>query len=105
VGVKRMQLDTLRLSLIKIGGRVREHFKKVRLHLTSGHSGQSSWHALSRAFGSVHGLHIYAVLPHVVIKGALELMNSGVAPYSCVLSHTFNRDLYRPVHGAASRLQ
>jgi hypothetical protein len=57
-GLERMQLDTLRLtlrlSLIKIGGRVRELLRKVRLHLASGHPGQSSWHALSRAFGSVH---------------------------------------------------
>ncbi len=53
-GARRMQLDTLRLTLIKIGGRVREHFTKVRLHLASGHPGQRSWHALSRAFGSVH---------------------------------------------------
>jgi Transposase DDE domain group 1 len=53
-GARRMQLDTLRLSLIKIGGRVRELFTKVRLHLASGHPGQRSWHALSRAFGVVH---------------------------------------------------
>jgi hypothetical protein len=53
-GARRMQLDTLRLTLIKIGGRVRELITKVRLHLASGHPGQRSWHALSRAFGSVH---------------------------------------------------
>ncbi len=53
-GARRMQLDTLRLTLIKIGGRVRELFTKVRLHLASGHPGQRSWHALSRAFGNVH---------------------------------------------------
>ena len=47
---RRMQLDTLRLSLIKIGGRVRELFTKGRLHLASGHPGQTSWRALSRAF-------------------------------------------------------
>jgi hypothetical protein len=38
-GARRMQLDTLRLSLIKIGGRVRELLTKVRLHLASGHPG------------------------------------------------------------------
>jgi hypothetical protein len=54
VGLERMQLDTLRLTLIKIGGRVRELLTKVRLHLAWGHPGQSSWHALSRTFGSVH---------------------------------------------------
>jgi Transposase DDE domain group 1 len=53
-GVRRMQLDTLRHSLIKIGGRVRELLRKVRLHLASGHPGQSLWHTLSGAFGGVH---------------------------------------------------
>jgi hypothetical protein len=53
-GARRTQLDTLRLSLIKIGGRVRELLTKVRLHLASGHPGRSSWHALSGAFGGVH---------------------------------------------------
>jgi hypothetical protein len=53
-GRRRMQLDTLRLSLIKIGGRVRELLTKVRLHLASGHPGQSLWHALSMAFGGVY---------------------------------------------------
>jgi hypothetical protein len=53
-GARRMRLDTLSLSLIKIGGRVRELFTKIRLYLASGHPGQSSWHALSRAFGGVH---------------------------------------------------
>lgn len=52
-GARRMQLDTLRLDLIKIGGRVRELLTKVRMHLASGHPGRSSWHALSLAFGSV----------------------------------------------------
>lgn len=50
-GARRMQLDTLRLTLIKVGGRVRELMTKVRLHLASGHPGQSLWHALSVAFG------------------------------------------------------
>jgi hypothetical protein len=53
-GLKRMQLGTLRLTLIKIGGRVRELFTKIRLYLASGHPGQSLWHALWRAFGGVH---------------------------------------------------
>ena len=53
-GVRRMQLDSLRLRLIKIGGRVRELLTKVRLHLASGHPGQALWHALSGAFGVVH---------------------------------------------------
>jgi hypothetical protein len=53
-GMRRIQLDTLRLRLVKIGGRVREHMRKIRLHLASGHPGQSLWHALSRAFEGVH---------------------------------------------------
>ena len=52
-GARRMQLDTLRLLLIKVGGRVRELLRKVCMHLASGHPGQSSWHTLSLAFGSV----------------------------------------------------
>lgn len=51
-GVRRMQLDTLRVRLIKIGGRVRELMTKVRLYLASGHPGRSLWHALSLAFGA-----------------------------------------------------
>jgi hypothetical protein len=53
-GSHRMQLDTLRLRLLKIGGRVRELVTKVRLHLAWGHPGQALWNALSRAFGGVH---------------------------------------------------
>jgi hypothetical protein len=53
-GARRVQLDTLRLTLIKIGGRVRELVTKVRLHLASGHPGQALWNALSVAFGGVH---------------------------------------------------
>jgi len=53
-GARQMQLDTLRLRLIKIGGRVRELLTKVRLHLASGHPGQALWRALSGAFGAVH---------------------------------------------------
>ncbi len=46
-GMRRMQLDTLRLWLIKIGGRVRELLTKVRLHMASGHPGQRLWRALA----------------------------------------------------------
>jgi hypothetical protein len=45
-GVRRMQLDTLRLVLIKVGGRVRQLLSKVRLHLASGYPGQHLWNAL-----------------------------------------------------------
>jgi hypothetical protein len=53
-GARRMQLDSLRLRVIKIGGRVRELLTKVRLHLASGHPGQRSWHVLQIAFEGVH---------------------------------------------------
>ncbi len=53
-GIERMQLDTLRLKLVKIGGRVRELLTKVRIHLASGHPGRYLWHALSRAFRVGH---------------------------------------------------
>ena len=42
-----MQLDTLRLRLIKIGGWVRELLTRVRLHLASSHPGESLWRLLS----------------------------------------------------------
>ncbi len=45
--VPRMQLDTLRLRLIKIGGWVRERAEAVRLHLASSHPGQPLWHLLA----------------------------------------------------------
>lgn len=54
VGVERMQLDTLRLKLVKIAGRVKELLTKVRLYLASGHPGQRLWDALSPTAGGVH---------------------------------------------------
>jgi hypothetical protein len=45
--VARMQLDTLRLRLVKIGGRVRELGTRVRLHLASSHPGQPLWDLLA----------------------------------------------------------
>lgn len=53
-GIERMQLDTLRIRFVKIGGRVRELLTKVRLHLASGHPGQRLWDVLSSAAGDVH---------------------------------------------------
>jgi hypothetical protein len=46
-GVPRIQLDTLRLRLIKIGGWVRRLTQQVRLHLASSHPGQPLWHLLA----------------------------------------------------------
>jgi Transposase DDE domain group 1 len=45
--VPHLQLATLRLRLIKIGGWVRHHLDAVRLHLTSSHPGESLWHLLA----------------------------------------------------------
>ncbi len=45
-GVERTQLDSLRLSLIKIGGRVRQLLTRLKLHLASGHPGRRLWRAL-----------------------------------------------------------
>ncbi|MDQ6670680.1 MAG: IS1380 family transposase [Chloroflexota bacterium] len=42
----RVQLDTLRLRLVKIGARLRELPSAVRLHLASSHPGQPLWDAL-----------------------------------------------------------
>lgn len=47
VGTERMQLDTLRLWLIKIGGRVQELFTHVKLQLASSHPGQHLWQVLA----------------------------------------------------------
>jgi hypothetical protein len=42
-----VQLDTLRLRLIKIGGRVRELPGRIHLHLASSHPGEPLWFALA----------------------------------------------------------
>ena len=46
-GSGRMQLDTLRLALVKIGGRVIQLGVQVRLRLASSHPGQSLWSLLA----------------------------------------------------------
>jgi hypothetical protein len=51
-GMRRTQFDTLRLLIVKVGGRVRQLLTKVRLHLASGHPGQRLWYALSSAAGN-----------------------------------------------------
>lgn len=51
-GIERMQLDTLRLKLVKVGGRVKELLTKVRLHLASGHPGQRLWDVLALQFAA-----------------------------------------------------
>jgi hypothetical protein len=53
-GLRRMQLDTVRLRIVKIGGRVRQLLTKVRLHLACGHPGQRFWQALSSTMKGVH---------------------------------------------------
>jgi hypothetical protein len=46
-GTARMQLDTLRLRLVKIGGWVRQHTETLHLHLASSHPGEPLWHLLA----------------------------------------------------------
>jgi hypothetical protein len=46
-GYPPLQLDTLRVRLLKIGGRVRDLCTHVRLHLASGHPGQTLWGLLA----------------------------------------------------------
>jgi Transposase DDE domain group 1 len=53
-GVARMQLDSLRLRLLKIGGWVREALDGLRrycqLHLASSHPGEPLWYLLAARF-------------------------------------------------------
>lgn len=46
-GMERIQLNTLRLRLIKIGGWVRELATIVRVHLASSHPGRPLWNLLA----------------------------------------------------------
>jgi hypothetical protein len=49
LGVPRMQLATVRLRLLKIGGRVRQLLTRVRLSLASHHPGEPLWRLLAHA--------------------------------------------------------
>jgi hypothetical protein len=49
LGVPRLQLDTLRIRLLKIGGRVRQLAARVRLSLASHHPGEPLWRLLAAA--------------------------------------------------------
>jgi len=46
-GAARIQLDTLRLRLVKVGGRVRELADRVHLRLASSHPGEPLWRLLA----------------------------------------------------------
>jgi hypothetical protein len=48
-GVPRLQLDTLRLRLLKVGASVREQAHRFRLHLGTSHHGASLWPLLAQA--------------------------------------------------------
>lgn len=50
-GTARLQLDTLRVRLIKIGGRVRQLATRVHLRLASSHPGEPLWHCLAAREG------------------------------------------------------
>ena len=47
-GAVRTQLDTLRLRLLKIGGRVYQQAARIILHLAESHPGQALWPRLAR---------------------------------------------------------
>jgi hypothetical protein len=47
LGLARLQLDTLRLRLLKIGGRVWQQLRHVRLALASSHPGEALWQLLA----------------------------------------------------------
>jgi hypothetical protein len=51
--VERMQLDTLRLRLLKIGGRVWQRRDRIRLRLASSHPGHPLWDHLA-AYQALH---------------------------------------------------
>ena len=51
--VPRMQLDTVRLSVLKIGGRLYQWRDRVRLRLAASHPGQPLWDSLA----AYHRLH------------------------------------------------
>jgi hypothetical protein len=50
-GTARMTLETLRLRLLKIGGRVRQLATHVHLRLASSHPGEPLWHRLAAREG------------------------------------------------------
>lgn len=50
-GSARMTLETVRLRLLKIGGRVRELATRVHLRLASSHPGEPWWHLLATREG------------------------------------------------------
>jgi hypothetical protein len=50
-GTERMTLDTLRLRLLKIGGRVRQLATEVHLRLASHHPAEPLWHRLATRAG------------------------------------------------------
>ncbi len=47
VGVARMQLATLRLRLLKVGGWVRQQRDRVRVRLATSHPSEALWHRLA----------------------------------------------------------
>ena len=50
-GSARLTLETLRLRLLKIGGRVRQLATRVHLRLASSHPGEPLWHLLAPTEG------------------------------------------------------
>ena len=50
-GCARLTLETLRLRLVRISGRVRQLTTHVHLRLASHHPGESLWHLLAVLHG------------------------------------------------------
>ena len=46
-GIARITLETVRLRMVKIGGRVRQRTDVVRLHVAASHPGQGWWQRLA----------------------------------------------------------
>jgi hypothetical protein len=55
-GISLMRLETLRLDLLKVGGRVFEFANHLRLRLASGHPSQSLWQLLARRLPVMNNL-------------------------------------------------
>ena len=52
---RRWQVGTIRLRLLKIGGRIHASVRRLIVHLAESHPWQREWHAVARACGAVPG--------------------------------------------------
>jgi hypothetical protein len=76
-GASHLQLGTLRLRLLKIGGWVRQHLGVVSLHLASSHPGEPLWYLLATRPGPPASWSCGAVSSR--LRGALlPLLDVGI---------------------------